>query len=154
FCLRSRWRRTNGARTSGPPCRRTPRRMLHPSVQAATYVSSACLLPRSCRAGLSGPPAALKGRPTSSLLLGRRSFSRRRGCGRRSPLQIFVHSLEKHVGRPRTRGCTPARVVVERRLAGLDLIECLTALDAVLHTVADDRHHIAILEQVGFICQA
>ena len=58
------------------------------------------------------------------------------------------------VGRPETARRAPAGVVVERRLAGLDLFERLPALDAVLNAVADDRDHVPILEQVGFVGQA
>src|SRR4051812_30257171 len=84
----------------------------------------------------------------SALLLFCRRLRRRCRLGRFVCLrEILVHGFDEHIRRPRTGRRAPAGVVVERELRRLHLIERLSTLDRVLHAIANDRHHVAVLEQ-------
>src|ERR671931_1168853 len=68
--------------------------------------------------------------------------------------QVSIHRLDEHVRRPRPGFRAVPAIVVERRPRRLDLLQRQTALDHVLDAVPDDRDHVAILEDVGFVAQA
>ena len=51
-------------------------------------------------------------------------------------------------------GVTYSRIVVARRTRRLDLFERHPLADQILNAVADDDHHVAVLDHVGFVADA
>src|SRR5262245_4425843 len=84
--------------------------------------------------------------PGRSWLCRRRRLHLRRRLRRRGA-QALVDRFDEHVRRIRRRRVEA--VVVTRQLCGFDLIEREASLDRILHAVADDRDHVAIIGDVG-----
>src|SRR5438552_2636472 len=68
--------------------------------------------------------------------------------------ETLVYRLDEHIGGPET-GCRAVyRIVVARGFRGLHLFQRHTLLDHVLNAVSNDRDHVTILDDIGFITQA
>src|SRR5665213_345375 len=67
--------------------------------------------------------------------------------------KALVDRLYKHAGRPRAGVGTVARRISRRRLRGLDLLERHALLAQVLNAIANDRHHVAVVDDVELIAE-
>src|SRR5712691_9396595 len=110
--------------------------------------SMRCASSRACTSSTQtdrsrGRPSAPTRRPTQVALLLR---------GLRA--QLSVDLVDEHVRRPRARRRAVVAVVVERRMHRLDLIERLALLEAEGDAVADDRRHVAVLDDVALVQDA
>src|SRR4029434_4647442 len=68
--------------------------------------------------------------------------------------QSSIDGLDEVVGRPEARRRAVASVVIGRGACGLDLLKGHALLHHFLHAVANDRHHVAVLDDVRFVGDA
>src|SRR5438552_17339158 len=74
--------------------------------------------------------------------------------GRARFLETLIDGFDEHIRRPGSGGCAVPWIVIECRTRGFHLVERFFLLDHRGHTVADDRHHVAVLDDVELVADA
>src|SRR6267378_4080631 len=68
--------------------------------------------------------------------------------------QTLVHGFDEFIGTPQPGLRVKARIVIFGISGSFDLIQRHTFLDRRLNAIADDHHHVAVLERIEFIADA